>query len=71
MAIEDYFDPYSYDDDDDSPPTITCKYCGKSNLIWTEEYDERWILIDSKSGQIHKCRNKSEQPKQFNMDEEI
>lgn len=50
MAWEDYFDPYSYDDE---YPSAECKRCGEGGLHW-EEDDGRFILV-TQNGGIHKC----------------
>lgn len=65
MSIEDYFDPYTYPDDEENPTEKYCKYCGKGNLHW-EDDNGKWILIDSSSGAIHKCKSKPIKP--FDVD---
>ena len=54
MAIEDYFDPYEYDDDDRNEDA-TCRYCGANNLTWNQLPDGRWRLLNP-SGRIHFCK---------------
>jgi hypothetical protein len=66
MSIEDYFDPYSYDDRDpenEQRSEKKCKFCGKGNLEW-EDDNGKWILIDSNSGLIHRCIK----PKKIDID---
>lgn len=57
MAAEDYFDPYSYPDDEDEfagSGNIECKRCGKSGLRW-EDVEGKWVLYNSK-GVKHVCK---------------
>ncbi len=59
MAIEDYFDVYICDDDEESHATL-CEYCDMP--IWFEELPRRkWRIWETMSGQIHICpmRNKA------------
>lgn len=56
MAVEDYFDSYD-EDNDDQPILKECKFCGKGNLIWEELEEGKWRLLE-KSGKIHSCLSK-------------
>jgi len=39
----------------DEPPGAVCKYCGRDGLSW-EQYGERWVLVDERTSDLHKCR---------------
>ena len=51
-----HFENYQ-DEEFDRPTKKTCNRCGKKNLIW-EDDNGKWILLDSKSGEIHRCSKK-------------
>jgi len=41
MAMEDYFDPYSYDDEE-----LACDRCGSTDVYWSQNEDGDWRLYE-------------------------
>lgn len=50
MAIEDYFDPYSFDEGQE----VTCSRCGKAGLHWDDDGNGNFVLMETVY-RIHKC----------------
>ena len=44
------------DDPGYQPASLSCKYCGKDDLYWFQDWDtDKWRLV-TKEGHAHKCR---------------
>lgn len=59
MAAEDYFDVYSYEEEEEEPEgrqpnDVTCNRCGEEHLDWVHT-GERWRLLNS-NGTFHTCQ---------------
>ena len=74
FPLPDYLDKIDLSPEDDSETRSiqkACKFCGKNGLQW-EDDNGKWILIDSKSGEIHKCSKlRGSRPPLIQMDDLI
>ena len=56
MKMEDYFDSYEEEEEEELSFTTTCKYCGQGSLAWTT-FDGKYKLVNRRS-QVHNCLSK-------------
>jgi len=57
MAMEDYFDPYSYNDDEE----LACERCGSTNVYWKQNAGGDWRLYEDEGAGnlLHSCESAS------------
>lgn len=41
-------------DEDESTSYVECKHCGKHGLLWEQDDNDRWLLIESNC-EVHRC----------------
>lgn len=63
MATSDYdnffdaWDDQFFNERDDDRPSkeVACRHCGSTNVYWSKDADDRWVLYDLNSRK-HRCK---------------